>query len=248
MVRVNGGVSDAGQVHRTMVGMPEDVPSVRVSIVIPVLNEMEGLPDLLREVSRARDKGAEVVLVDNGSTDGTWEALCATLGVVVVQEQRVGFGSAVKTGLLHAQGDVVAWMPGNLRVSIDDALELADRVATGTGRVFAKGWRTGRPTLDTVTSGVAGFILSAAGRSDLRDFGGSPTAVPREAVTVLLGGPDDLAFEPYALWKLPRAGYRPVRPRVVFRPRRHGKSRWNSGFGSQVRLMGHLLREVPKFK
>ena len=221
---------------------------MRISIVIPVLNELAGLPDLLCEAGRARAAGVEMVIVDNGSTDGTWEALRNAQDLVVVQEKLVGFGAAVKTGLLHAQGEVVAWMPGNFRVSIDDAVALSEFVLRANDAVFAKGWRTGRPVFDTLSSGVAGLILSAVGRCDMRDFGGSPTAVPRGAVTALLGGPDDLAFEPFVLWKLPRVGYRAVRPKVRFGPRRHGNSRWNKGLRSQLQLMGHLLREVPQFR
>lgn len=93
--------------------IPEDFT---LSVVIPVFNERNTLPDLLDRV-RAVPLRKEIVLVDDGSTDGTrelleeydqrdWDDSLNTLAVHL-HEVNLGKGAAVRTGFSHATGDAV---------------------------------------------------------------------------------------------------------------------------------------------
>jgi glycosyltransferase involved in cell wall biosynthesis len=75
--------------------------AVRVAVVIPALNEAANVPDLVAEVNRALPS-AEVILVDNGSTDGT-SAAAAEAGATVLFEQRAGYGSACQRGIRYLE-------------------------------------------------------------------------------------------------------------------------------------------------
>lgn len=75
-----------------------------VDVVLPCLNERGALPWVL---SRLPD-GYRAIVVDNGSTDGS-AALAASLGAMVVREDRRGFGAAVHAGLLAATAEFVAF-------------------------------------------------------------------------------------------------------------------------------------------
>jgi|KBSSwiStaDraftv2_1062776.scaffolds.fasta_scaffold56869_3 glycosyltransferase involved in cell wall biosynthesis len=83
---------------------------MKLSIVIPVYNERETLPKTLARV-QATPFDKEIILVDDGSRDGTrdWlETLRGQPGIVVVlQPQNQGKGAALRTGFQHATGDVV---------------------------------------------------------------------------------------------------------------------------------------------
>ena len=85
-----------------------------VSIVIPVYNEIGALEETVHDVSRYMDASGltyEVILVDDGSTDGTGE-LMASLSVpnvkAIKHEVNQGYGAALKTGLKHARYDLMA--------------------------------------------------------------------------------------------------------------------------------------------
>lgn len=83
---------------------------IRLTIFIPAYNEAEGLPAVLQRLVEAYgdDPGVEILVVDDGSTDGTAEAARAFAGVTVVSHRRnKGNGAAVKTGLRAARGEVM---------------------------------------------------------------------------------------------------------------------------------------------
>ncbi|MDZ7779146.1 MAG: glycosyltransferase family 2 protein [Gemmatimonadota bacterium] len=91
--------------------------TVRVSVVIPVYNERETVEALLR---RVREVGLtlEVIVVDDGSTDGTRDLLPALEGTLidrlVMHEENQGKGAALRTGFEHATGDVVVVQDADL--------------------------------------------------------------------------------------------------------------------------------------
>lgn len=98
--------------------------SPMVSIVVPMLNEAAHLPELLERLRRVADKEAcyrfEFVLVDDGSVDGTFEAVCAAMErdprVKLLQFTRnFGHQIALTAGLTEALGSAVVTLDGDLQ-------------------------------------------------------------------------------------------------------------------------------------
>ncbi|HKD12547.1 MAG TPA: glycosyltransferase family 2 protein [Thermoanaerobaculia bacterium] len=86
---------------------------MKVSVVIPVFNERESLPLVVGDIPRAAI--SEIVVVDNGSTDGT-DLVARGLPVRVVREPRRGYGSACLAGvaaLSSAPPDVIVFLDGD---------------------------------------------------------------------------------------------------------------------------------------
>jgi glycosyltransferase involved in cell wall biosynthesis len=100
-----------------------------LSVVIPALNERENIAQVLASVpvERLREQGwsTEIVVVDNGSTDGTGE-LARDLGAFVVEEPNRGYGNAYRAGFRYATGDVIATGDADLTYPLDLLPELLE--------------------------------------------------------------------------------------------------------------------------
>jgi glycosyltransferase involved in cell wall biosynthesis len=87
-----------------------------VSIVIPTLNEAEGIVETITKIPleelRRRGFDCEVIVVDGGSTNGT-DKIARELGARVIHEPRRGYGRACKTGFEEAKGDIIAVLDGD---------------------------------------------------------------------------------------------------------------------------------------
>jgi glycosyltransferase involved in cell wall biosynthesis len=96
-------------------------------VVIPCRDEALALPTVLAHVP----EGWSVIVVDNGSTDGTAD-VARSLGARVVTEHRPGYGAAVHTGMLAATAEYVAVIDGDASMRMDELEPMLDLVRSGT--------------------------------------------------------------------------------------------------------------------
>lgn len=117
--------------------------SIDVSIVLPVFNEVENLEQEVRRIHKSMDDSGfryEVIVVDDGSTDGSAELANKIEGVQVIEFlTNRGSGSARKYGTLAARGDVVVWTDVDMTYPND---EIADLVRAIDGYDQVVGTRT----------------------------------------------------------------------------------------------------------
>jgi glycosyltransferase involved in cell wall biosynthesis len=87
----------------------------RITVVIPCLDEEEGIQKVLDAIPSFVD---EAIVVDNNSTDRTAE-VAGKMGAVVVKELHKGYGRAYKKGFAHATGDIIITMDGDHSYPLD---------------------------------------------------------------------------------------------------------------------------------
>lgn len=99
-----------------------------VSVVIPTMNEEQSVGQVIEEVRDALgDSPFEIVVVDTNSVDRTKE-IAASLGAVVVDEPRRGYGRAYKTGFERAKGEIVATLDADMTYPAGKIPELVDEL------------------------------------------------------------------------------------------------------------------------
>jgi glycosyltransferase involved in cell wall biosynthesis len=164
--------------------MSEPSRRVRVTLIIPVHNEAVNIADLVKRSRDVIGPDGEVLVVDDGSTDGSGRLARDAGARVVSHPYRMGNGAAIKTGIRQARGSVVVMMDGDGQHDPADIPRLLAEIgpydmvvgarATGSQsdvhrwlgnrfyNVFAS-YLTNRPILDT-TSGFRAIKASLARR------------------------------------------------------------------------------------
>jgi glycosyltransferase involved in cell wall biosynthesis len=228
-----------------MEGRPTGDSPPALSVVVPVFDERECVAPLHQALTAALDhlgRPSEIILVDDGSRDGTSEALdeiAAADDRVVVVHLRRNFGqsAAMAAGFDQARGDVVIAMDADLQNDPADIPLLLSKL--GEGYDVVSGWRQDRK--DTwltrrLPSNVANWLISVMTGVHLHDYGCSLKAYRREVLADIRLYGDMHRFIPaLAHW----AGGRIAEAAVNHHPRRFGKSKY--GLGRILRVILDLF-------
>ena len=110
---------------------------MRISVVVPVFNERETILEILSRVRRALPgRDLEIIVVDDGSTDGTRDALRSTDGIRLIEHpQNQGKGAALRSGFAAASGDVVIVQDADLEYDPRDYPKLLEPIEDGRADV-----------------------------------------------------------------------------------------------------------------
>ena len=113
---------------------------MKISIIIPVYNEVNVLPMVLDRVMKAAIPAGcikEIVIVDDGSTDGTSEVLDRYKDLVIIHHsvENFGKGAAIRIGIRKATGDVVLIQDGDLEYDPTDYMQVLQPIVDGTATV-----------------------------------------------------------------------------------------------------------------
>ena len=161
----------------------------KYSIVVPLHNEQENVTDLydrLKVVMEANGESFEIVLVDDGSDDGTFNLLREIAAVdsrVTVVKLRRNFGqtAGLAAGFDHARGEYIIAMDGDLQHDPADIPIFLEKIAAGYDIV--SGWRKQRIDnfwLRRIPSRCANWLMAKLSGVDIHDFGTTFKAYRRE--------------------------------------------------------------------
>lgn len=150
-----------------------------ISIVIPAKDESESLPELCQWITRVMSEhrlSYEVIFIDDGSTDGTWEQIRA-IGAAdpaikgIKFNRNFGKSAALHTGFKAAQGDVVITMDADLQDSPEEIPAMFTLIKEG-GFNLVSGWKKKRhdPISKTVPSKFFNLVTRKISGIELHDF------------------------------------------------------------------------------
>jgi len=99
----------------------------QLSIIIPVYNEADNLEKLLLKISGLKLAGSEIIVVDDGSSDGSADVALKAGANVIRHPYNIGNGAAVKTGMRAASGRLILLMDGDGQHQPEDIPKLVDQ-------------------------------------------------------------------------------------------------------------------------
>ena len=215
-----------------------------LSIIVPSFNEKESLPELvawIRRVMEQEGRSYEVIIVDDGSTDGSWETICTLAAedshVHGIEFRRnYGKSAALFCGFKQASGRVVFTMDADLQDSPEELPEMY-RMVTEEGWDIVSGWKQHRQD-NKLTKNLPSKLYNATARAitgiKLHDMNCGLKAYANEVVKSIEVYGEMHRYIPYLA---KNAGY----TRITEKPVHHQKRKYGvSKFGLERFINGFL--------
>ena len=222
-------------------GVMAQAPDVDLTVLVPVLNEAENMRPLIEKLVqdlKPLGKSYEILVIDDGSTDGTFDqvrALSASVPALRGIRFRRNFGksAALSVGFREARGREIVTMDGDLQDDSAEIPRLLSKIDEGFDLV--SGWKQNRQDKisKTVPSRLFNAVTSAVSGVPLHDMNCGLKAYRSEVTqTIQLRGELHRFIPVLAHW----SGFRVGEIRTVHHPRLHGKTK----FGVSRFLNGFL--------
>ena len=204
-----------------------------VSIVVPLFDEAESLPELCAWIQRVATEhrlSYEIVLVDDGSTDSSWQVIeelrQSNPNIKGIKFLRnYGKSAALNEGFRAAKGDVIITMDADLQDSPDEIPPLRDMIVKD-GFDMVSGWKKVRhdPISKTIPSKFFNWITSKVSKIELHDFNcGLKAYRTRVVKSIEVYGEMHRYIPVIAKW----AGFKKIGEKVVeHRARKYGRTKF----------------------
>jgi glycosyltransferase involved in cell wall biosynthesis len=223
------------------------------SIVLPCYNEAENLPSILKAYRDAwTDLSAELILVNNGSTDATAAVLDRELAkpenqfarsVLVPVNQGYGFG--VMAGVRAAKGRVIGISHADMQCAAADLFRAYDLWArSASPKTLIKGKRARRPLGAAFVTTVMATVASTVLLTTLTDINAQPKLFERSLLDHLTHPPNGFELDLYFLYTARKHGWTVRTIPVIFGKRLHGDSKWAFSLASRRKHIWATLKFI----
>ena len=235
-----------------------DLPGIEyrsLTVVMPVYNERVTVAEIIRRVRSADvPVDLEVVVVDDGSSDGTDQILKAiedSTVRVVTHPANQGKGAAVRTGIGRARGDIVLIQDADLEYDPDDWPALLDPILKGKAHVVYGSRFTGARKNMLLTHWIGNRFLSLVTNllyaTTLSDMETCYKVFDRRVLDGITIASDRFDFEPEITAKVLRRGFRIFEVPISYagrEPEEGKKITWRDGFAALRALVKYRFTKL----
>jgi glycosyltransferase involved in cell wall biosynthesis len=186
----------------------EKPSSIVLSVVIPALNEQDGIVRILQRILATQDNlkaigvaELEVIVVDDGSEDRTAQIVESMQGIRLIRHRRNrGYGAAIKTGFGRATGDLLAFLDADCTYPPESLVKLCERAIVGKADVVVGSRRSGTesrmPVVRRFGNLIWSSLLSLLVGAKVQDPASGMRVLWRHCLQRLYPLPDGLNFTP----------------------------------------------------
>ncbi len=228
---------------------------MKLSLIVPCYNEKPNLRLLIEHFRKAigTQPDVELILVDNGSTDGSADVFREELSRpenqfarVVTVPVNLGYGFGIISGLRAARGEFLGWTHADLQTDPKDLIVgfsklLAESEPT---RCFLRGRRIRRGLFDSAFTAGMSVVASAALGTWLHDINAQPKLMHRSFFESLTAAPDDFSLDLYVLYAAKKAGLKVLELPVTFAKRNAGDAKGGGTLRGKFKLIRRTFRYI----
>jgi len=220
-----------------------------LSIIIPIYNEKDTILELLNRIKKVRlKKEYEILMIDDGSTDGTREILEKIKNEnnykVLFKEKNSGKGESLKLGFKKAVGQYVIVQDADLEYDPKDYLKLLEEISKHKKTVVYGSRFMGEykdmSSLHYFGNQLLTFITNLLYGVKLTDMETCYKLFPRELIQSLKLRASRFEFEPEVTAKILKKGYKIVEVPISYAGRSHSEGKkitWKDGFSAIFSLV-----------
>ena len=216
-----------------------------LSIIIPCYNEAKTIPALINRLEQIKNDYTEFILVNNGSTDETTNAIKNSLSgmepflKIVTVSHNIGYGHGIMSGIKEATGDIIAWTHADLQTDPEDVLNAYSMyfVKNNIYKSILKGKRVGRNFFDKFFTFCMGMLSSILLKKKLSDINAQPKMFHKSFLKKLTNTPDDFSLVFYLLFQARKNNYKILEYPVSFTKRIHGKAKGGGTLKGKFKLI-----------
>lgn len=221
-------------------------PDFAVSIVIPAFNEEQGLAPVLKDLQVWQARGAEIIVVDDGSTDRT-AAVAQEGGARVIRHRsNKGYGASLKAGIRAAEREIVVTFDGDGQFDSREIGALVKGLETSDMVVGVRPQGAGSPTIRKPGKWLLGKTANYLAQTRIPDLNCGFRAVRTETVRRFLNLlPNGFSFTTTLTLAMFKDGYNVDYIPITVRPRRTGTSSVRVADGFNTLLL--IVRIIALF-
>lgn len=227
---------------------------MRLSIIIPCYNEQSSIKKLINDCIENINEEVEVLLVDNGSNDNTYEALLSlSLPKNIIPyriEKNIGYGNGILYGLKKAKGEILAWTHADLQTDISDVIRGFNlyEMELNKKTCIVKGERKNRNIIDSFFTFSMGVYSSVLLGKWLYDINAQPKIFHRSFLKEFKNPPLDFSLDLYFLYFFISKQIEIKTFPVFFKKRLYGEAKGGGTFKGKLRLIKRTLSYIHLLK
>jgi glycosyltransferase involved in cell wall biosynthesis len=211
---------------------------MRVSFVVPAYDEARTIVEVLERIA-ALGLDSQVIVVDDGSTDGTGDLAAQRDGVIVVRQENQGKGAAIRHGLQHVDGEIVVIQDADMEYDPAEVPVLIEPIERGVADVvYGSRLSGGRPQRAYLFWHLVGnrFLSLVTGvlyNTTLSDMETGYKAFRTEVIKDLPLRENDFAIEPEITGHICKRGLRVYELPISYYGRSYAEGKkitWRDGF------------------
>jgi glycosyltransferase involved in cell wall biosynthesis len=221
-----------------------------IEIVIPCFNEGLAIKDLVEKCNLVSLRAPiNFILVDNGSTDNTWEQLknltSQTTNIMPIRiVNNIGYGHGILTGIKATKAPYVGWIHADLQTNPEDLIQIVNWLIleSSSVNIFIKGRRRNRAPIDVFFSFAMSVFETILFQRKMIEINAQPTLFSRSLIAELNSAPLDFMLDLYVYNSAKKQGYFEKRFFVNFGLRKHGQSSWNKNIFSRLKFIYKTIK------